>query len=203
LFRLESAFLQIVTSVARSFIFHSFRAHCRDQQLGRAWPQTKGPIPFLLRKSRPFRSASDRVQPRPGSTTPNPHPPEQSHRSRLENSVKGFSEKEFPHILRAISYNFLISTNLPGFRTGNRLPLRSHALAVTLSGFAGGEFLPLPGSKGRAFLLPAHARWVPHRFHKIAHGQQVPRKWGNSRFSDVLASAVLHSPIKEKGFRVT
>jgi len=31
------------------------------------------------------------------------------------------------------------------------LPFRSNAPAVILWGFAGGEFLPLPGSKGRAF----------------------------------------------------
>ncbi|NIQ40105.1 MAG: hypothetical protein GTN81_16205 [Proteobacteria bacterium] len=38
-----------------------------------------------------------------------------------------------------------------GFAEGILSSLRSHALAVTLSRFAGGESLPLPRSKGGAF----------------------------------------------------
>jgi len=47
---------------------------------------------------------------------------------------------------------------------------RFNTSEVTLSGLAGGEYLPLPASKGPAFPLrsaeltskPAHPRWVPH-----------------------------------------
>jgi len=44
-----------------------------------------------------------------------------------------------------------ISLNISDFSSGSLLSLRSQAHAVTQSGFAGGEFLPLPRSKGAAF----------------------------------------------------
>jgi hypothetical protein len=48
-------------------------------------------------------------------------------------------------------YKLLIFRHNSESSSGNLLSLRSEAHAVTLSGFAGGEFLPLPASKGRAF----------------------------------------------------
>ena len=60
------------------------------------------------------------------------------------------------------------------------LSLRSNASKVTLSGFAGGEYLPLPASKGPAFPFPsaalrtssAHPRWYPTSPTTYAQGQR-------------------------------
>ena len=56
------------------------------------------------------------------------------------------------------------------FQKVTPLFLRFSASTVTLSGFAGGEYLPLTASKGPAFPFPsatlrtssAHPRWIPH-----------------------------------------
>ncbi len=61
---------------------------------------------------------------------------------------------------------------------GTLIPLRSLALALTLAGLTGGEFLPLPRSEGGVFPLrsaevtskPARPRWVPQRFRKRPSG---------------------------------
>ena len=50
-----------------------------------------------------------------------------------------------------MSWSVMISKDISRFSSGNLLSLRSQAHAVTLSGFAGGEFLPLRRSKGAAF----------------------------------------------------
>jgi hypothetical protein len=98
----------------------------------------------------------------------------------------------FPHTLKAVSYSLLISDNFSGLRTENLLPLCAHALAVILLEFAGGEFLPLPGSKGRVFPLrsaeltskPAHARWIPHRFQNGRSGATGSQKTGERLLAD-------------------
>ena len=71
---------------------------------------------------------------------------------------------------------------------GTPSSLRFHASEVTLSGFAGGECLPLPASKGPAFPFPsaplrtssAHPRWVPHFSGKLRSGTtESPKKSGH------------------------
>jgi hypothetical protein len=59
--------------------------------------------------------------------------------------------EELPHVSGDMFYNLSIFCHNSEFSRGTLLSLRSYPLAVTLSGFAGGEFLPLPASKGRAF----------------------------------------------------
>jgi hypothetical protein len=64
---------------------------------------------------------------------------------------------------------------------GKPLSLRVSASEVTLSGLAGGEYLPLPASKGPAFPFPstalrtssAHPRWVPHSSSRFRSGTTV------------------------------
>jgi len=64
---------------------------------------------------------------------------------------QGVCQEEFPHFAKDMSHKPQISLNIFEFSNGNLLSLHSQAHAVTQSGFAGGEFLPLPRSKGAAF----------------------------------------------------
>ena len=76
------------------------------------------------------------------------------------------------------------------FDKGTPLSLRFSPSEVTLSGFAGGEYLPLPASKGPAFPFPsaalrtssAHPRWGPHLSRNLRSGTTVfSKNSGNSR----------------------
>ena len=75
----------------------------------------------------------------------------------------------------------------------NQTPLsfRFSAFEVTLSGFADGEYLPLPASEGPAFPFPsaplrtssAHPRWVPHLSRNVRSGTTVfSKNSGNSSY---------------------
>jgi hypothetical protein len=59
--------------------------------------------------------------------------------------------EELPHFSGDMFYKLSIFCHISEFASGALLSLRSYPLAVTLSGFAGGKFLPFPASKGRAF----------------------------------------------------
>ncbi len=67
---------------------------------------------------------------------------------------------EFPKFYWVYFHNLLIISQVLFFMSENPCPFASPAFEVTLSGLAGGEYLPLPASKGLAFPLPAHPRWV-------------------------------------------
>jgi len=59
--------------------------------------------------------------------------------------------------------------------------LRFTAYAVTLSGLAGGEGLPLPASKGLAFPFLLALEGCPHRSSKLRSGTMASIKmWGKS-----------------------
>jgi hypothetical protein len=60
--------------------------------------------------------------------------------------LRGVSPFLREYVLQALEFVVFFESS-----SGSLLSLRSEAHAVTLSGFAGGEFLPLPASKGRAF----------------------------------------------------
>jgi len=76
------------------------------------------------------------------------------------------------------------------FHNRTPLSLRFSASELTLSRFAGGEYLPLPASKGPAFPSPsaslrtssAHPRWVPHLSSNLRSGTKVfSKNSGNTR----------------------
>jgi len=74
-----------------------------------------------------------------------------SEKLEISNQDTILRNEEFPHLSRDISYKLSIFEGISEFSSGSLLSLRSGAHAVTLSGFAGGEFFPLPRSKGGAF----------------------------------------------------
>ncbi len=59
--------------------------------------------------------------------------------------------EKFPEFSRQEISNFLLFQEDLGSSDGTLISLRSLALALTLSGLAGGEYLPLPRSEGGVF----------------------------------------------------
>ncbi len=78
-------------------------------------------------------------------------------------------------------------------QAGALVSLHSWAHAVALSGFTGGEYLPLPRSEGAAFpslfILEG-----PHRFRNVAQRQQAPSNMGEL----VLNSNGVYSGMKHE-----
>jgi hypothetical protein len=108
-------------------------------------------------------------------------------RQRLESQF-------FPTALAIIKYGNLapnIKNLLFEFSNGILLSLRSHALAVTLSGFAGGETLPFPRSKGGAFPFLLTVDGCPTASANVAQGQKDPRKSGTSSLLGMLIAPCL------------
>ena len=79
------------------------------------------------------------------------------------------------------------------FHEWTPLSLRFSACEVTLSGLAGGEYLPLPASKGPAFPFLLALDGYPTSPADFAHGQRCPlehqetptsRHSGNSQHGD-------------------
>ncbi len=64
------------------------------------------------------------------------------------------------------------------------ISLRSLALALTLSGLTGGEFLPLPRSEGGAFPLLLALDGYPNASANIPQGHERPQNSGD--FTRVL-----------------
>ncbi len=58
---------------------------------------------------------------------------------------------EFPEFYGVYFHNLLIVSQVLFFMSENPCPFASPAFEVTFSGLAGGEYLPLPASKGLAF----------------------------------------------------
>ena len=89
--------------------------------------------------------------------------------------VKGKDDPEFPDFYRqCICTIFNLLHIISDMRTP--LPLRFHAFEVTLSGLAGGEYLPLPASEGLAFPFLLALDGYPTSPANFAHGQWYPAK---------------------------
>jgi len=118
--------------------------------------------------------------------------------NQIQRQSQGSQVKEFPHFAKDMFHKLQISLNIFEFSSGSLLSLRSQAHAVTQSGFAGGEFLPLPRSEGAGFpclLILEGSPPLPQRrsetagSHKngetpqsgdVAQGQEDPSKWYDS-----------------------
>jgi len=88
---------------------------------------------------------------------------------------------KFPDLKVPYLRNLLIMLRFLISASEHRGSSRSDAFEVTLSRFAGGECLPLPGSKGRAFPSCSPSRGAPpHLSRNVAHCPTLfPKKTGN------------------------
>jgi hypothetical protein len=106
----------------------------------------------------------------------------------LNHLVSGLSRigQKFPAFSARDLCNFAVSYL---FDKKTPLSLRSHALAVTLPGFAGEEYLPLPRSKGGAFPFLLTLGGCPTASANVSQGQrcsletqEITENWHLDRF---------------------
>ncbi len=87
-----------------------------------------------------------------------------------------------------MSHKLQISLDISNSSNGSLLSLRSQAHAVTLSGFAGGEFLPLPRSKGAVFPFLLILEGSPTASATSLRDSRAAIEWGISSFITSLTS---------------
>ncbi len=81
---------------------------------------------------------------------------------------------EFPEFLKRVISNLLMFHNNFESFDWTLISLRSHALALTLSGLTGGESLPLPRSKGGAFPFLLALEGSPNASANVPQGHERP-----------------------------